>query len=170
MMCSRQRALGGISSEAEAAAHAAEEAPPKRKKSSVRPEAVQFYFEYRDFMVLTTNHADWRLGVVCFMTPSAPSEKSIFVGSKERTVARLKLKGIDGRAPPGVASVALFDTTREKLTRSRYSIDGQIESSFLIGAWPLFVGGVIGLVDSVNGRDHCLLNNVKYVSSEYLFQ
>ena len=40
----------GISSEAEAAAHAAEEAQPKRKKSSVRPEAVQFYFEYRDIM------------------------------------------------------------------------------------------------------------------------
>ena len=34
----------------------------------------------------------------------------------------------------------------------------------LTGAWLLFVGGVIGLVNSVNGRDHCLLNNVKYVS------
>ena len=27
-------------------------------------------------------------------------------------VARLKLKGIDGRAPPGVDPVALFDSTR----------------------------------------------------------
>ena len=51
VMSSRQRALGGISSEAEAAAHAAEEAPPKRKKSIVRPEAGQFYLEHRDFMV-----------------------------------------------------------------------------------------------------------------------
>ena len=52
----------------------------------------------------------------------------------------------------------------KKLTRSRHSKDGQIRSSFLIGAWPSFVGGVIGLVVSVNGRDHCQLNNVKYVS------
>ena len=32
------------------------------------------------------------------------------------------------------------------------------------GAWPLFVGGVIDLVNSVTGRDHCLLNNVNFVS------
>ena len=89
------------------------------------------------------------------MTPSAPFEKSMFVG--ESVIARLKLKGIDGRAPPGVVSVAIFDTTREKLTRSRRSEDGQINSSFLIGARPLIVGGVIGLVNPVNGRDHCLL-------------
>ena len=79
-------------------------------------------------------------------------------------VARLKLKGIDGRAPPGVASVALVETTWEKFTRSRHSKDGQIDSTFLIIAWPLFVGGVIGLVNSVNGRDQCQLNNVKFVS------
>ena len=94
--------------------------------------------------------------------PPATPETATYIKDKHRS--RLKLKGIDGRAPPGEASVALFDTTREKLTRSRHSKDGQIDSSFLIGAWPLFVGGVIGLVDSVNGRDHCLLNNVKYVS------
>ena len=98
------------------------------------------------------------------VTPSAPSEKSMFVGSGESVVARLKLKGIDGRSPPGMTSVLLFDTTREKLTRSRHSKDGQIDSSFLIGAWPLFVGAVNGLVNSVNGRDRCLMNNVKYVS------
>ena len=51
VMSSRQQALEGISTEAEAAAHAAEEATPKRKKSSARTEAVQFYFECRDFMV-----------------------------------------------------------------------------------------------------------------------
>ena len=56
--------------------------------------------------------------------------------------------------------MALFDTTLEKLTRFRHSEDGQIDSSFLIGAWPLFVGRVIGLVNSVYGRDHCQLNNV----------
>ena len=49
VMSCRQQALGGISSEAEAAAHAAEDAPPKRKKSSVFPEALQFYFDYLDY-------------------------------------------------------------------------------------------------------------------------
>ena len=86
------------------------------------------------------------------------------MGFGESMVARLKLKGIDGRAPPGVASVALFDTSREELTRSRHSKEGQIDSSFLIGAWPLFAGGVTGRVNSVNGRDRYQLTNVKYVS------
>ena len=32
------------------------------------------------------------------------------------------------------------------------------------GAWPFLVGGVICLVNSVNERDLCLLNSVKYDS------
>ena len=36
------------------------------------------------------------------MTSPAPYEKSKFLGSGGSMVARLKLKGIDGRAPPGV--------------------------------------------------------------------
>eukprot|EP00395_MALV-II_sp_L67-2_P000486 gene488-gene312 len=36
------------------------------------------------------------------MAPSAPYEKSKSLGSGGSMVARLKLKGIDGRAPPGV--------------------------------------------------------------------
>ena len=51
VMSSPQQALGVISSEAEAEAHATEEAPPRRRASSVRPEAVQLYLEYRDSMV-----------------------------------------------------------------------------------------------------------------------
>jgi hypothetical protein len=39
---------------------------------------------------------------VLLMTPPAPYEKSKFLGSGGSMVARLKLKGIDGRAPPGV--------------------------------------------------------------------
>ena len=43
----------------------------------------------------------------CFyMTPLAPYEKSKSLGSGGSMVARLKLKGIDGRAPPGVEPVA----------------------------------------------------------------
>ena len=83
-------------------------------------------------VVLTINHADQRLGVVSFMTPSAPYEKSKFLGSGGSMVARLKLKGIDGRAPPRSGACGSICLNTEKLTRSRHSKDGQIGSSFLI--------------------------------------
>ena len=41
-----------------------------------------------------------------FSTPFAPHEKSKSLGSWGSMVARLKLKGIDGRAPPGVEPAA----------------------------------------------------------------
>ena len=59
------------------------------------------------------NHADWRLGVVTFMAPSAPCENSKFLGSGRSVVVRLKLKGFDGRALPRVAPAASFDSTLE---------------------------------------------------------
>jgi hypothetical protein len=37
---------------------------------------------------------------------SAPDKKLKFLGSGGSKVARLKLKGIDGRAPPGVEPAA----------------------------------------------------------------
>ncbi|KAK3805405.1 MAG: hypothetical protein J3R72DRAFT_362066, partial [Linnemannia gamsii] len=40
------------------------------------------------------------------LTCLAPYEKSKFLGSGGSMVARLKLKGIDGRAPPGVEPAA----------------------------------------------------------------
>eukprot|EP00815_Leptocylindrus_aporus_P008875 CAMPEP_0116056312 /NCGR_PEP_ID=MMETSP0322-20121206/3950_1 /TAXON_ID=163516 /ORGANISM="Leptocylindrus danicus var. apora, Strain B651" /LENGTH=50 /DNA_ID=CAMNT_0003540127 /DNA_START=1694 /DNA_END=1846 /DNA_ORIENTATION=+ len=40
------------------------------------------------------------------LTSSAPYEKSKSLGSGGSMVARLKLKGIDGRAPPGVEPAA----------------------------------------------------------------
>ena len=40
------------------------------------------------------------------MCHSAPYEKSKSLGSGGSMVARLKLKGIDGRAPPGVEPAA----------------------------------------------------------------
>ena len=49
------------------------------------------------------------------MTPLAPYGKPKFLGSGGSMVAKLKLKGIDGRAPPGVEPVAQFDSTRENL-------------------------------------------------------
>ena len=49
------------------------------------------------------------------MISPAPHEKSKSLGSGGSMVARLKLKGIDGRAPPGVELAAQFDSTREIL-------------------------------------------------------
>ena len=49
------------------------------------------------------------------MTPSAAREKSKSLGSGGSMVARLKLKGIDGRAPPGVELAASFDSPRGNL-------------------------------------------------------
>ena len=51
------------------------------------------------------------------MTPPAPYEKSKFLGSGGSMVARLKLKGIDGRAPPGVF-IALAPKSRGRETRA----------------------------------------------------
>ena len=48
-------------------------------------------------------------------TLQGASGKPKLVGSGGSMVAKLKLKGIDGRAPPGVEPVAQFDSTRENL-------------------------------------------------------
>ena len=50
-----------------------------------------------------------------FLTWQGASGKPKLVGSGGSMVAKLKLKGIDGRAPPGVEPVAQFDSTRENL-------------------------------------------------------
>ena len=50
--------------------------------------------------------------VVIYTTPSTPNKKSKSLGSGGSMVARLKRKGIDGRAPPGVEPAAYFDSTR----------------------------------------------------------
>ena len=66
-------------------------------------------------LVSTINDADQGSADVAFRTPPAPYEKSKSLGSGGSMVARLKLKGIDGRAPPGVELAAQFDSTRENL-------------------------------------------------------
>ncbi|XLT28969.1 hypothetical protein HN873_060261, partial [Arachis hypogaea] len=53
-------------------------------------------------LVSTINDADQGSADVAFRTPLAPYEKSKSLGSGGSMVARLKFKGIDGRAPPGV--------------------------------------------------------------------
>ena len=53
------------------------------------------------------------------MILSALIEKSMFVESGESMFEKMNVKGIDGRARPGVACVALFDTTRRKLRHSQ---------------------------------------------------
>ena len=63
---------------------------------------------------------DWQ---TLLPTLSALYDKSKSLGSGGSMVARLKLKGIDGRAPPGVELAAQFDSPRGKLTRSRHYED-----------------------------------------------
>ena len=46
------------------------------------------------------------LPVLDFLTRQAASGKPKLVGSRGSMVAKLKLNGIDGRAPPGVEPVA----------------------------------------------------------------
>ena len=55
------------------------------------------------------------MGETFLLSSSAPYEKSKSLGSGGSMVARLKLKGIDGRAPPGVEPAAQFDSTRGNL-------------------------------------------------------
>ncbi|WZY99618.1 hypothetical protein YC2023_071947 [Brassica napus] len=57
-------------------------------------------------LVSTINHADQGSADAAFMTLLAAYEKSKFLGSGGSMVARLKLKGIDGRSPPGVEPAA----------------------------------------------------------------
>ncbi len=54
---------------------------------------------------LNINYANSRLADV-FLTPSASNVKTKSLGSGGSMVARLKLKEIDGRAPPGVEPAA----------------------------------------------------------------
>ena len=49
---------------------------------------------------------DWATSIM--MCCSAPYEKSKSLGSGGSMVARLKLKEIDGRAPPGVRQIAIL--------------------------------------------------------------
>uniref|UniRef100_A0A2N9IL11 Uncharacterized protein n=1 Tax=Fagus sylvatica TaxID=28930 RepID=A0A2N9IL11_FAGSY len=56
-------------------------------------------------LVSTINDADQGLADVTYRTPPAPYEKSKSLGSGGSMVARLKLKGIDGRAPPGIIAI-----------------------------------------------------------------
>jgi len=57
-------------------------------------------------LVSTINDVDQGLADVASRTPLTPYENSKFLGSWGSMVVRLKLKGIDERAPPGVAHVA----------------------------------------------------------------
>ena len=57
-------------------------------------------------LVLTINDANQQSAGVTPMTRRAASGKPKFLGSGGSMVAKLKLKGIDGRAPPGVEPAA----------------------------------------------------------------
>ena len=65
-------------------------------------------------------------------------------------VAKLKLKGIDGRAPPGVEPAAQFDSTRGNLPGPDFMRIDRLKFFLDLkggGAWPFLVGGVICLLN-----------------------
>ncbi|GJT87752.1 hypothetical protein Tco_1069469 [Tanacetum coccineum] len=66
-------------------------------------------------LVSTINDAGQGSADVAYRTPLAPYEKSKFLGFGGSMVARLKLKGINRRAPPGVEPAAEFSSTRGNL-------------------------------------------------------
>ncbi len=82
------------------------------------------------------------------------------LGSGGSMVARLKLKGIDGRAPPEW-SLRLNLTQHGKTHQVQTQLGLTDWELFLDsvggGAWPFLVGGVICLVNSDNERDLSLL-------------
>ena len=57
-------------------------------------------------LFLAICYAGWKLEVAICTTPSTTYEKSESLGSGGNMVARLKLKGIGGRARPGVEPAA----------------------------------------------------------------
>ena len=57
-------------------------------------------------VVLTVNYANLPSALVAFLTGRGAPGKPKSLGSGGSTVAKLKLKGIDGRAPQGVEPVA----------------------------------------------------------------
>ena len=68
-----------------------------------------------DTVLVNHKQCQLEIGGVAHRIPSAPHDKSKSLGSGGSMVARLKLKGIDGRAPPGVELAAQFDSTRGNL-------------------------------------------------------
>ncbi|KAJ3709552.1 hypothetical protein DFJ43DRAFT_1135240 [Lentinula guzmanii] len=92
------------------------------------------------------------------MRRSAPYEKSKSLGSGGSMVARLKLKGIDGRAPPGnnrsVMPLDVLGRTRATLTEP---------ASFF--PWPEGLGNLVKLCRAGDRALQLLLFNEEYLVS-----
>ncbi len=91
----------------------------------------------------------------------APYEKSKSLGSGGSMVARLKLKGIDGRAHQ--VWILRLNLTQHGETYQFKTRVGLTDWEFFLdslggGAWPYLVGGLICLLNCVNERDLNLLN------------
>ena len=71
-------------------------------------------------------------------------------------LARGKIKGIDGKAPPGMEPAAQFDSTRKNLPGPDTAMIARLKflhDPVISGAWPFLVRGAICLVNSDNERD-----------------
>ena len=71
-------------------------------------------------------------------------------------LARVKIKGIDGKAPPGMEPAAQFDSTQKNLPGPDIAMIARLKflhDSMSSGAWPFFVRRATRLVYSDNERD-----------------
>ncbi len=103
---------------------------------------------------------------------SEPCEKSEYPGYGGNMAARLKLKGIDGRAPPLTWSLR-FNRTQHRilyqaLTCSRVTGMQIFHDCKSGGAWPFLVRGVTCLLNCDNGRDLRLLSRKQSIAAAQL--
>ncbi len=107
-------------------------------------------------------------------TIAAPYEKSKSLGSGGSMVARLKLKGIDGRTHQRWSlrfNLTQHGETYQVQTWWGLTVWKHFLDSMGGGAWPFLVGGVICLVDSDNERDgeSLLVRHVTHVTLGLLY-
>ena len=103
-------------------------------------------------VVLGVNFRGQQLGSIC--SGAQRNFKPLPPGGS--IVARPKLKGIDGRAPPEVESAAQFDSTRENSQAPKAM--GIVRPKVLLdlvksGAWPFLVRELACQLNCLNERD-----------------
>ena len=92
--------------------------------------------QWRDtFLALTINHANLSFEVVVDMTPPALYEEPKCLGSEGSMVARLKLKGIAGRAQSEVEPAAQLDSARGNLPGPDIARIDRLMASYRLYGW-----------------------------------
>ncbi|KDQ05629.1 hypothetical protein BOTBODRAFT_60893 [Botryobasidium botryosum FD-172 SS1] len=103
------------------------------------------------------------------MCGSAPYEKSKSLGSGGSMVARLKLKGIDGRAPPGPGRLLLVSGFLEGLSVMPLDVLGRTRATLTepasLSPWPEGLGNLVKLCRAGDRALQLLLFNEEFLVS-----